>query len=84
MHSFMYDFKLGEYLIGPLVDAWAKVNGNTQLRNIEQRIKMYAREQLLLLPRDFFPKDCWYDYEAVVHEGSSTRNYRRNPNPRFR
>jgi len=84
MHSFMYDFKLGEYLIGPLVDAWAKLNGISQLKNIEQQIRIYAREKLLLLPNDFFPEDCWYDYEAVVHEGSSTRNYRRNPSPRFR
>jgi hypothetical protein len=84
MHSFMYDFKLGEYLLGPLVDGWVEYDGNCRKKNIENQIKAYAREYIRSLPCDFFPENCWYDYEAVVHEGSSKRQYRINPCPRFR
>lgn len=84
MHSFMYDFKFGEYLLGPLVDAWAAYTGYVYLKEIEECIKLYVHKQLTALPDEFFPGDVWYDYEAVVHEGQPTRHYRKHPSPRFR
>lgn len=84
MHSFMYDFKFGEYLLGPLVDAWAACAGSTSVLDLEERIRSYVQDQLAALPEDFFPDCVWYDYDAVVHEGSPTRQYRQHPNPRFR
>jgi len=84
MHSFMYDFKLGNYLLGPLVDGWKKRRPPKQGVALEGLIRDYARAQLSALPDDFFPVDTWYDYEAVVHEGASRREYRTHPNPRFR
>jgi len=83
-HSFMYDFKLGVYLLGPLVDAWAASTCSTFVPDLEDRIRSYARSQLVVLPDDFFPDGVWYDYDAVVHEGRPTREYRQHPNPRFR
>ena len=84
MHSFMYDFKLGEYLVGPLIDAWVAHVGHAYLAHIEEHTRQYARKQLTLLPEYFFPDGIWYDYEPIVHEGAETRSYRKNPSPRFR
>jgi hypothetical protein len=84
MHSFMYDFKFGEYLLGPLVDTWGAYDGRLNVSEIEERTKTYVREQLALLPDDFFPAGVWYDYDAIVHEGAPTRQYREHPHPRFR
>lgn len=83
MHSFMYDFKLGQYLLGPLVDAWTSCTGYDSSA-LEGPIKEYARVLLGALPDDFFPEGVWYDYEAVVHEGAPTRVYRPHRGPRFR
>lgn len=84
MHSFMYDFKLGQYLLGPLVDAWAQYSINSGLEDLEERIRSYAQHHLTQLPEDFFPKAVWYDYEPVVHEGARPRHYREHLRPRFR
>ena len=83
-HSFMYDFKLGQYLLAPLIDTWARYYGNETSTLIDERIRIYAKKQSQALPEDFFPKSCWYDYEPIIHEGQSKRNYRKNANPRFR
>ncbi|PZA12189.1 hypothetical protein DNX69_09270 [Rhodopseudomonas palustris] len=84
MHSFMFDFKLGEYLIRPLTDCWAKLAGERATAVIEGRIRGYSQDKMKRLPDDFFPKGVWFDYEPVVHEGSQIRQYRSNSAPRFR
>jgi len=84
MHSFMFDFKLGHYLLGPMVDCWGEKAGNSAVRAIEEMIRAYSKKKADPLPDDFFPKDVWYNYDPVVHEGSSRRKYNSFPNPRFR
>lgn len=84
MHSFMFDFKFGEYLLAPLVDTWAEYSKNEHLTQIEDEIKKYVHKLSCALPDDFFPRGVWYDYEPVVHEGTSKRTYRKHLKPRFR
>jgi hypothetical protein len=84
IHSFMYDFKFGEYLLGPIVDSWAACVAPTRALDLEERIRSYVQDRLVALPADFFPDGVWYNYDAVVHEGTPTRQYRQHPNPRFR
>jgi hypothetical protein len=84
MHSFMYDFKLGQYLLGPLLDTWCASVGPDRARAVEEQAKNHARAWLVKLPEDFFPDGVWFDYDAEVHEGASTREYREHSNPRFR
>jgi len=84
MHSFMFDFKFGEYLLAPLVDAWVAYSKSERLMQIEGEIKRYVHKLSCALPDGFFPHGVWYDYEPVVHEGMSKRTYRKHPKPRFR
>jgi hypothetical protein len=84
MHSFMYDFKFGQYLLGRLVDTWGAYDGRMNVGEIEAHTKAYAHKQLTMLPDDFFPAGVWYDYDAIVHEGAPTRQYREHLHPRFR
>jgi hypothetical protein len=84
MHSFMFDFKLGMYLIGPLVDCWLEKAGMSQKDLIEARIRKYSEEKISQLPPNYFPSGVWYNYDPIVHEGSAKRDYRAIPNPRFR
>lgn len=84
MHSFMYDFKLGKYLLEPLIGTWSCSAQDGSNSEIEKLTKKYARSWLDKLPTEYFPDGIWFDYDAVVHEGASERSYRRNPNPRFR
>lgn len=83
MHSFMFDFKLGQYLLGPLVDAWA-LHTQSSPAPLEALIQLYVRSKIAALPPDFFPEGVWYDYAPVVHEGTPTRTYTPHHTPRFR
>ena len=62
----MFDFKLGEYLLGPLVDAWRVGKTDLESKSLETMIREYARHKSADLPPDYFPKEVWYDYAAVV------------------
>ena len=55
--SYMYDFKLGEYLLSPLISEVAK-NFLLDTNKIESFIRNYVREKYLVkLPYDYFPLD---------------------------
>lgn len=84
MHSFMYDFKFGTYLLAPLVDAWVAYTRCSSAANLDEKIRRYAQTHLRSLPEDFFPDNVWYDYDKIVHEGSGKREYRKHAAPRFR
>ncbi|PVE14825.1 hypothetical protein [Arthrobacter sp. Bz4] len=81
-HSFMYDFKLGEYHLRPLCNVWSEWSGK-RAEEVHRLIQNAAREHLLHLPTDFFPDD-WYDYEAEIFEGRADRPYIAHPSPSFR
>lgn len=83
MHSFMFDFKLGEYLISPII-ADAEKNFQFNKENLLQKIKSHNHTFIQKLPSDFFPKYIWFDYGNEVHDRTKPRPYRSNEHPSFR
>lgn len=81
-HSFMYDFKLGEYLLRPLCDLWSN-HTRRSAQALHALVQENARHHLEFLPDDLFPKD-WYDYRPEVYEGKIGRPYVAHPSPSFR
>ena len=56
MHSFMFDFKLGEYLISPIInDAYKNFHFNR--KRLIDTIKQYNDDFIKQLPNDFFPEN---------------------------
>lgn len=84
-HSFMYDFKIGEYVFTPIIECVAKHFGIKQ-DVIEKRIKEYSSQYIERLPRDFFPENnIWYSFDKVVIDRSiSKRPYIRNEKAKYR
>lgn len=83
MHSFMFDFKMGEYLTKPIIrHAGERYAFDQGL--LEQRIKHHNAEFIRELPQDFFPEK-WYSYENIVHDRTSrSRPYIAHESPRYR
>jgi hypothetical protein len=81
-HSFMFDFKLGEYVLEPVIN---KVVGHYGLNisHIYDKIKSRVAQLSQDLPTDFFPENRkWYVYEkTVMYEA---RTYTPLSNPKFR
>lgn len=83
-HSFMFDFKLGEYLVTKLLDVAAAYDKNFSEKDAQMRIKVYNRQFIDKLPEDFFPSD-WCDYENINFEQEKKeRVYRWHDNPKYR
>jgi IucA / IucC family/Ferric iron reductase FhuF-like transporter len=83
MHSFMFDFKLGEYLLEPLSE-WLATKTATSKSVIYDAIRGITKRCAKDLPLDFFPMDCWFSYEAVVHDRTKNRSYVRHSGTKFR
>ncbi|MCT4590553.1 MAG: hypothetical protein N4A71_22185 [Carboxylicivirga sp.] len=82
-HSFMFDFKLGEYLVSPLLDT-ARKYMSFDIKNIEDKIKSFNKQFLDLLPQDFFPKD-WCRYDNINWDlEKRKREYLWLNNPKYR
>lgn len=82
MHSFMFDFKLGEYLVSPIINEVAAhfvINQDS----IQQKIKTHNQQYIKQLPKDFFP-DEWYYYENILHDRTKKRPYISKNNPKYR
>lgn len=83
--SYMYDFKLGEYLLSPLI---ACVSAAFNLREDEVDLEIsdhVRRTHLAGLPPSYFPADgCWYDCDNTERKPGERRQYFAHPNPRFR
>lgn len=62
-HSFMFDFKLGEYLVTPLIELANQYYpfDRDALTNV---IKQFNRQFIDKLPTEFFPAD-WCSYENI-------------------
>jgi len=60
-HSFMFDFKLGEYLVTPLINvAYAHTQFDKQ--SLKERIRAFNMQFIHKLPHKFFPQEwCYYD-----------------------
>ncbi|MCH5297815.1 MAG: hypothetical protein J1E85_09105 [Ruminococcus sp.] len=83
--SYMYDFKLGEYLLSPLI---SEVTEHFLLEpeKFESYIRNYVREKYLIkLPHDYFPLDgCWYNCDNSERLAGQKRKYFSHDNPKFR
>jgi len=83
-HSFMYDFKFGDYILDPLLRLLHEYFG-CDLDKSRDRVKEIAREYIDELPADFFPKGKWFVFDRVlVDQRKSKRPYLEIPNPKFR
>lgn len=70
-HSLMYDHKLGEYLLDPLIEcAVLSLHINTQ--DIRKNVRSYVREVYGDIISSFFPPDgCWYKYPNIEIDRST-------------
>jgi hypothetical protein len=83
-HSFMYDFKLGESILDPIITLLNKYY-NIDIGKLRLRIKEIASFYIEQLPKEFFPKDKWYVFDKVLVDQSKTeRPYIEIQNPKFR
>jgi hypothetical protein len=76
-NSFLFDFKLGEYLITPLIDhaiairkksmrkKWKHKIGEDLEKTMREEIRNFNANYIKELPADFFPKDKWFAYDTV-------------------
>jgi len=82
MHSFMFDFKMGEYLTKPIIrHAGERFSFDQEL--LEERIRSHNAKYTRQLPADFFPRN-WYSYENIVHDRTRRRPYITHESPRYR
>lgn len=82
-HSFMFDFKLGEYLLTPLINEAVKCGCNQTV--IEEAILNKVEYYLHKLPQDFFPENEWYSYpNTIIDRTTSKRPYIKGNNPKYR
>lgn len=84
-HSFMFDFKLGEYLIEPLIDL-AATDCFIDKSCLYGEVKNHAQKYIKFLPHDFFPQDnCWYAVEPIlIDRNKAKRPYINMGSPKFR
>jgi len=85
MHSFMFDFKLGEYLISPIIDDAVKNFPSLNEEKLIERIKEYNQTFIQRLPSDFFsPSVKWYSDKKEIRNRTKKKTYIENDNPKFR
>jgi len=89
-HSFMFDFKVGEYILKELV-AFACEEYGLSEDELNQTIRKITKPYIQALPSDFFPRDGWYYYDNEVldrHENSEglppPKPFLLNPNIKYR
>ena len=84
MHSFMFDFKMGEYLISPILES-AYESHPYDRESLNERIRAYSNAYIERLPPDFFPGDGkWYSYDNIVHDRNKKRPYIAKEHPKYR
>lgn len=83
--SYMYDFKLGTYLLQPVMDVVCekfKID-KTYIRNT---LKEYVSDLYIgQIPSGYFPEDgSWFDCDKGERKPGERRKYYAHPNPLFR
>ena len=83
--SYMYDFKLGEYLLSPLINTVC-LDFNLKPSIFAEHIKNHVRKEYLSqLPKQYFPEDnCWYMCDNTERQPGQRRKYYANENPKYR
>lgn len=70
-HSLMYDHKLGEYLLDPLIECAATFL-HIGIQDIRENLRDYVREVYGDSIINFFPSDgCWYKYPNIEIDRST-------------
>jgi hypothetical protein len=85
--SYMYDFKLGEYLMWPIIQSVKiKYKAKIDIPDIQNIIREHVRSNYLdKLPKEYFPTDdCWYKCDDTERLPGQRREYIANANPKFR
>ena len=83
--SFMYDFKLGEYILTPLIKVVAD-KYNLSIIGIQNKIKKYVKDKYLhILPNDYFPSNgCWYFCKDIESKPGLEREFFEDFNLKYR
>ena len=79
IHSFMFDFKVGEYIFEPIIK---EVISNFRVKReaMISNIKEFVNNELLELPDYIFPQDgSWYSFDKTRF--GTDRFYTRNLSP---
>lgn len=84
-HSFMYDYKIGEYVFTPLINCIDR-HFHVDIKMVENAIKHHANAYIRKLPHDFFPNENeWYSFENIIIDRStSKRPYKKNKGIKYR
>lgn len=84
-HSFMYDHKLGEYLVEELITC-AESHGYISRESLVDEIRQYVNDKYGDFIKTFFPEDGkWYKFENVeIDRTTSARPYKTMENPILR
>lgn len=83
--STMYDWKIGEYLLSPLIKVVATKYA-LDIQSIEDEIKSFVRNNFIKnLPPDYFPLDGnWYSHPPTERKPGEERKFIAHKNPKFR
>lgn len=82
-HSFMYDYKFGEYIIRPLLD-FLKKKYKVDTLPLHQKIKLHSKKFINEFPKDFFP-EYWVVFRKIlINQKTDKRPYIHRKNPKFR
>lgn len=83
--STMYDWKLGEYVLSPLIKVVAAKYG-LDILSIEDEIKSFVKNNFINnLPADYFPLDGnWYSHPPTERKPGEKREFIAHKNPKFR
>lgn len=83
-HSFMFDFKLGEYIVTPLLNTIKNAVPTFDISYIQMQVKAFNEQFISKLPSDFFPPE-WCSYAAINYEQTGQpRKYDWHKNPKYR
>lgn len=82
-HSFMFDFKLGNYLLDPLIETFQTNFAGFDVEETVRKIKALTRTYIEKLPKGYYPEE-WYDYEKEIFEPDKKRPYVAHANPKYR
>ncbi len=84
-HSFMFDFKLGEYIVSPLLRLISQYIPTFDIEKVEDKIKEFNKQFINKLPKDFFPCGEWCSYKSVNYEKTGQKRvYEWHQNPKYR
>lgn len=82
-HSFMYDYKFGEYIIQPLLN-FLKKSYKIETLPLHQQIKLHSKKFIADFPKDFFP-EYWVVFRKIlIDQTTDKRPYIHKKNPKFR